>query len=193
MQFSCAILAGGAGRRFGGSVKSKLVIGGRTIISRILETVEPVFDEKIIVTNTPGEFTGSGHLKVVGDQFVRHGPLAGIHAALKNSESDFVFVIAGDMPFLDRDLIRLQIAEFDKLPCEALIPEIGGLIEPLHAIYSKSVADRIEAFFAAGKSLAIRDLLPELDVRYLEMELSENTKRAFTNINIPGDLEKLDS
>ena len=39
-----------------GKIKSKIVIGGKTIISRITDTIGDLFSEIIIVTNTPEEF-----------------------------------------------------------------------------------------------------------------------------------------
>ena len=53
---SGVILAGGANKRFNGIIKAKIIIDGNTIISRIIEIFSEIFDEIIIVTNTPEEF-----------------------------------------------------------------------------------------------------------------------------------------
>ena len=55
-RISGVILAGGDNKRFGGILKSNTIIGGETIISRITGTVRDLFNEIIIVTNTPAEF-----------------------------------------------------------------------------------------------------------------------------------------
>ena len=39
------------------------------------------------------------------DEILGAGPLGGIHAAMKASSNDSIFVFAGDMPFLDKDII----------------------------------------------------------------------------------------
>jgi molybdopterin-guanine dinucleotide biosynthesis protein A len=48
---SGVILAGGSNKRFTGMTKANIVIGGKTIISRIMEIIRDIFDEIIIVTN----------------------------------------------------------------------------------------------------------------------------------------------
>jgi len=93
------ILAGGANTRFEGITKSNVVIGGRTIIARMIDTLKEIFDDIIIVTNKRGEFSDYNNFKITGDQFLKKGPLGGIHAALKASAGEAVFIFAGDMPF----------------------------------------------------------------------------------------------
>ena len=69
MNISGVILAGGINSRFDGIIKAKISIGGKTIISRIIDTIEGVFDEIIIVTNIPEEFTGFDNLKITARSF----------------------------------------------------------------------------------------------------------------------------
>ena len=74
-RISGAILAGGSNKRFGGITKANVVIGGISIISRILSTISDLFDEVIIVTNKPEEFGEFIQYKIVNDQFLKAGPL----------------------------------------------------------------------------------------------------------------------
>ena len=53
---SGVILAGGSSRRFHGITKTKIEINGKSIIARIFDTVRDLFNEIIIVTNSPDEF-----------------------------------------------------------------------------------------------------------------------------------------
>src|SRR5665647_29134 len=94
---SGVILAGGAGKRFNGIIKPRILIDGKTIISRIIATISEIFDEIIIVTNSPEGFSEFSNCKVISDQLLNKGPLAGIHSALKVSEKEALFVFAGDM------------------------------------------------------------------------------------------------
>jgi molybdopterin-guanine dinucleotide biosynthesis protein A len=190
-EISGAILAGGSGSRFGGKIKSKLIIHGETIISRILHTIDGVFEEKIIVTNSPEEFREFTSCKIAGDRVYNAGPLAGIHASLSETASDAIFIFAGDMPFLDEKIISLMISEFSLRNCDALVPAVGLDIEPLHSIYRKSVLSSLEGFLLEGKSNAIRDFLACINAYYLNLPYSEDIKRAFTNINSPADLDHL--
>ena len=190
-RISGVILAGGSNKRFGGITKANVVIDGETIISRIISTISDLFVEIIIVTNKPEEFQEFIQYKIVKDQYLKAGPLGGIHAALKASSEDAIFVFAGDMPFLDKEIISDQINEFSKRQHDVLIPEVNQFIEPLHAIYRKSVLNHLERFLLEGKSRAVRDFLSEVNVGYLQMTKNEKTEIAFVNINSPSDLPKI--
>lgn len=122
---SGVILAGGTNTRFGGRIKAKTDIGGKTIISRIIDSISVIFDEIIIVTNTPSEYIEYQNVKLTADTFLKIGPLGGIHAAIKASSKKSVFVFAGDMPLLDNNLITEQIAAYDDQKCDILIPRLN--------------------------------------------------------------------
>lgn len=188
---SGVILAGGASRRFGGITKSNIVVDGEKIISRIINTINDLFSEIIIITNTPSEFQDLSRYRVANDHFQNAGPLAGIHSGLKSSENDAIFVFAGDMPFLSKEIIEEQTRQFRLNESEVLIPRIGELIEPLHSIYRVSVLPRMERFLAEGKNRAVRDFLSGLHVDYFILQDSEENRRAFTNINSQWDIDRI--
>jgi molybdopterin-guanine dinucleotide biosynthesis protein A len=192
-RISGVILAGGSNKRFGGITKANVVIDGETIISRIMSTISDLFDEIIIVTNKPEEFQEFIQYKIVKDQYLKAGPLGGIHAALKASSEDAIFIFAGDMPFLDKEIISDQINEFNKRGHDVFIPKVDQFVEPLHAIYRKSALNHLEKFLLEGKSRAVRDFLSEVNVGYFQLPKTEKTKLAFANINSPSDLNKISS
>jgi molybdopterin-guanine dinucleotide biosynthesis protein A len=185
---SGVILAGGANIRFNGIIKANIVINGKTIISRIIETIKDIFDEIIIVTNTPEEFIEYPDIKLTGDQILKAGPLGGIHAALKASSKEALFVFAGDMPLLKKEFIVRQIDFFNSNKCDILVPRIDQYIEPLHAIYNISLCKTLENYLKSENDFAVRKFLKELNISYLQFEESEETKNAFSNINSPSDI-----
>jgi molybdopterin-guanine dinucleotide biosynthesis protein A len=187
------ILAGGASKRFNGIIKSKIMIEGKTIISRIIETLTNIFNEIIVVTNTPDEFKEYSKYKIIGDHFLNKGPLAGIHSALKESEKEAIFVVAGDMPLLDKEIIVRQIDFYNTNKCDVLIPQIDNYIEPLHGIYKRTLVRNIEDFLNGDNNYAVREFLKNADARYLQIEGSEKSRRAFTNINSPDDIPVITS
>lgn len=185
---SGVILAGGAGRRFDGVIKPKIIVDGETIISRTLSVLSSVFDEIIIVTNNPEEFIEFRNFKIVRDEILHVGPLGGIHAALKAASNDAIFVFAGDMPFLDKELINRLISVFRDAGCDVLIPRIGEFIEPLHSIFRRSVTETLEDYLRHTEDFAVRDFIKHLKVRYLEFPGSQEYKKAFANINSASDI-----
>jgi molybdopterin-guanine dinucleotide biosynthesis protein A len=68
------------------------------------------------------------------------------------------------------------------------MPCIGRNIEPLHAIYNSSVLKTLEDYLNSGYDLAVRDFLKKVNVKCMSLEESEETKNAFTNINLPSDI-----
>jgi molybdopterin-guanine dinucleotide biosynthesis protein A len=185
---SAAVLAGGRGKRLNGINKSKIVIDGKTIISRIIETLDNTFEEIIIVSNTPSEFKEFSDCNIIPDQFRNRGPISGIHSALKNTDCEALFIVAGDMPFLSKELIDKQIEYFNIIVCDILVPKIDKFIEPLHGIYRKSIVLKLEEFLEAGNNYAIHEFFKIVNVQYLDFGGSEESKRAFTNINSPSDI-----
>jgi molybdopterin-guanine dinucleotide biosynthesis protein A len=186
-KISAAILAGGSGSRFRNVVKPKIVIDGVMIISRILSVLNEIFSEIIIVTNTPAEFE-EYRCVTLPDEIRGSGPLGGIHAALKYSSNEAVFVIAGDMPFPDKNIILKMAREFENDACQVLVPRIDGYIEPLHSVYHTSLAVAIQEHLAGKGRIAVIDFLKTIDVRYFDLEKSEENLKAFTNINSPEDI-----
>jgi molybdopterin-guanine dinucleotide biosynthesis protein A len=185
---SGVVLAGGANKRFGGIIKSNILFTGKPIISLITETLGFIFNELIIVTNTPSEFMDNSSCKIVGDIFTGTGPLGGIHAALKASSGEAIFVFAGDMPYLNSELIINQIDSFLENESDALVPRMNQNIEPLHSIYNRKVIWKLEEYLNSKQNVAVHEFLKRIDARYLNIEDSEETKKAFTNINSPSDI-----
>jgi molybdenum cofactor guanylyltransferase len=191
---SGVILAGGENKRFNGITKSNITIGGRTILDRIVETIYGLFGEIIIVTNTPDKFSNYPSCRFTGDHYANLGPLAGIHAGMKASSLSSVFVFAGDMPFTDKEIIERQIDEYFRIKPLILVPEVNGLIEPLHSIYSNQLLPKLEEYLISDKRPAVRDFYNTTDVAYLKLQVSEKTRKAFMNINTPEeatDAEKM--
>jgi molybdopterin-guanine dinucleotide biosynthesis protein A len=188
---SGVILAGGANKRFNGITKAKIVIDGKTIISRIIETIGDIFDDIIIVTNTPDEFKEFNSCKIIRDHFMNKGPLGGIHSAMKISAREALFVVAGDMPLLDRSIIIKQLDYYNNNKCDILIPLIGNFIEPLHGIYKNTMIGLLEDYLTADNNYALREFFKKADVHYLQIEESEKNKKAFTNINSPDDIPRI--
>ena len=188
---SGVILVGGDNKRFGGITKANVVFGGASVISRIISVLEDLFPELIIAANKPEEFQKYNYHKIVADEYLKAGPLGGIHAALKSSSEDAIFVIAGDMPFPDIKIISEQITEFSKGKHDVIIPMVDQYIEPLHAIYSKSILPDLEKFLSGKQNRAVRDFLKKVNVGYLKISDTDRSRKAFTNINTASDFANI--
>lgn len=105
------VLAGGLARRMGGGDKPTRMVGGRTILERVIARMTPQCDGLILSANgDPARFAAL-KLPVVADDVEGFaGPLAGILAALDwmaahQPDMEWLVTVAGDCPFLPRDLV----------------------------------------------------------------------------------------
>ncbi len=105
------ILAGGKNSRIGLN-KAFLEIGGKKIIDRSVEIYKKVFDEILIITNTPEDYqyltesvilseAKNLKLKIYTDLIPHRGSLGGIYTGLHYSKSDYAFFSA----YLQKSLI----------------------------------------------------------------------------------------
>jgi molybdenum cofactor guanylyltransferase len=185
---SALILAGGKATRLGGVDKRELVIGGQTIFARQCEVLAPLVAE--IIVSSPHEVPG---YRSVRDAVAGAGPLAGIAAGLAAASTPWLFVIAGDMPFLPTALIEIMLdATRDDL--DAVGVRVAGLPEPLVSVVHVRVRTAVERRVAHGRYKASGLLTDEgLRVHWIdeaELRAIDPELRALFNINEPADLTR---
>ncbi|MCQ9205317.1 MAG: molybdenum cofactor guanylyltransferase [Omnitrophica bacterium] len=189
MNIAGAILCGGKNKRMGGRNKAFIKLKGIFLIQRILNVFREIFDEIILVTNSPNEYTAyNNSCRIVTDVIKNIGPLGGIHSGLYHSSKRGVFFIACDMPFLHNDIIKEQINQFNSLNCEAFIPRIDNFLEPLHAIYAKALADKINSYARLNTDYSVKKFLEGVNHTFFELKNNDFFNNIFRNLNTPQDL-----
>ncbi len=190
-QTSGIVLTGGKSARMGCN-KASLTIKNKSLLEHVISSIDSLCNEIIIVSSPLNNLQKPvlhSKVRIVNDIYPNKGPLAGIHAGLSASNSDLSLVVACDMPFLQRDLLRYMISistEYD-----AVIPRIGNFAEPLHAIYNKNCLAVIEELLNRGVR-KISELFCLVKVRYLgEHEIHQYDPKgvSFFNINTKKELE----
>jgi len=184
---SCAITAGGKASRMQGKTKAFTLINNKRIIDTNLKLLRKNFNEIIIISNKANEFSGYSELKTYSDYYKNIGPLAGLHSSIKNTNSDFIFILSSDLPFISERII-IELLENSRKDNEAIIPRIGNNIEPLFGVYNRNILNKLENHIKNGKSRSMKSFLETLNVKYIELEDNEENRRAFTNINSEKDI-----
>ncbi len=188
---AAAILAGGRNSRMSGHNKAFIHINGIAIIDRTERLLKEIFEEVIIVTNSLQHFKPYEKEAVIATDIIKDiGPLGGMHSALSTTSRESVFFVACDMPFLHNEIIRNQIDCFNRVNCDCLIPRIGNFIEPLHAIYRKSLKDKIQNFVRASTGYSVKSFLETTDAYFWDLENSALNRKIFRNLNTQQDLEE---
>ena len=186
------ILAGGKNARIGGKCKAFIQLNDKSFLNIITSALEQIFNEIIIVTNNPSDFSAFiNKYSIITDKIKDVGPLGGINSALYHCSAEAIFVVSCDMPYLNKELIEKQIEFYNKSDCDALIPRIGSFIEPLHSIYKKTTFDILQSFINETQDYSIRNFLKLINVQYMEIEDNNLNRQAFTNINTHEDFERL--
>ncbi len=191
VEAACLILAGGQGKRLTPD-KPLLEIDGRPIIERVTKVVCSVFEEVLLVTNTPEKYRFLGLPHVV-DERPGYGPLMGICSGLGRIEHEVAFVCAADMPFLNEEIIRAEFRELGSF--DIVVPYPKGMPEFLHALYHKRCLPAIRENLGADL-FKIEMLAQRCKTRRLEEEWFVRNgwmgliDRVFTNINTIRDYRR---
>ena len=192
------ILAGGKNSRIGLN-KAFLEIGGKRIIDRTIEIYKKIFDEILIITNTPEDYqyltesvilgeAKNLKLKIYTDLIPHRGSLGGIYTGLHYSKSDYAFFAACDMPFLNERVIRhiIKVAR----DYDIIVPYFKHRLHPLHAVYSKKCLPLIKVMVGKNR-LKIKDLFLKCKVKRIT-DIPETKLPPFSNINTMRDFRRAD-
>ena len=186
---SGAVLAGGASRRFGRD-KAHAMVGGKPLVSYVVETLQILFEDVLIVTDQPLRYENFD-VTVVSDVVRGAGCLGGLLTALVHAKAQRCFVVACDMPFLNGALVRKMLGRCEGY--DVVVPDVGGELQPLHAFYSRRCIGPIEEGLAEGKA-RILDLYPKVATLCLQAGVWEEVdpeNRSFVNIGTPEDLARV--
>src|SRR5579859_7302314 len=127
------VLAGGDGRRMGGS-KAIVNLGGRPLISYPVDAVWRGVGNVAVVAKFASELPPLPGLTVWIEPDEPRHPLVGVVHALELSAGRPVVVCAADLPFVTPDLVR-DLAQADPGGAPAVVAGAKGGLQPLLACY----------------------------------------------------------
>jgi molybdopterin-guanine dinucleotide biosynthesis protein A len=186
------VIAGGKSSRMGAD-KVFLEFGGQTLLDRALTVMGAVCDSVTIVGD-PAKFANrdaANYGSVVADIFSGCGPLAGIHSALVHSSAELNLMLAVDMPFVSRELLRFLFAAAEDEDNRAIItvPRTSHGLQPLCAVYRRDFSAAAEQALRAGK-YKVDAAFAGVSTRVIEeseLAAAGFSERSFFNVNTPQD------
>lgn len=185
------VLAGGRGTRLGRQKALERIVGEKSLIENTVETITP-FCQEIIVVTSKEQFGCISSIKlkakIVVDIFPGKAALGGLYTGLVNSSALCALTVACDMPFLNQSLLRYMIELAHGF--DAVVPNIGGKIELLHAIYSTNCLEPIKRLLDSNvlQVLKLLDLVKTRYVTQVEVDRYDPKHLSFFNINTANDL-----
>jgi molybdopterin-guanine dinucleotide biosynthesis protein A len=199
---SIALLCGGKSKRFEGN-KITYRIGEKRMFETVFDKFKDYSDEVFLQMSPPLEAQGKDEdtspevdwsgFPINYDVLPGKGPLGGIHSALTFAKYDRTFVIAADLPFIDKRILEELVKHTGY---DIVVPKWENeYLEPLCALYSKDLAGLIEQRIGDGKLGVTRlcKLSDKINIKYLDIEkmIKQRTldKDCFKNINYLEDIK----
>jgi len=191
-RYSAIILAGGKSTRMG-RPKADLQFAGGSMLDYVVAELTRAFDDLVVAVAEPRLYEWENDTaRSTVDRVPHRGPVAGLEQALRSIEFDRAFVCSCDLPFVNGDLARKLC---DLLgTCDAVIPQVDGKLQPLHAAYRKSCARVLRAMRDQNQNrlqdivtFANVRIVPEEEIRALD---PDPRLLSFFNVNTPEDFQR---
>ena len=189
------ILAGGLATRMGGGDKGTLLIGGRSMLDRVIDRLGPQTGGLLLNANgDPARFAEYG-LPVCPDTLPGHpGPLAGVLAGMEWAAQhgySHIVTAAADTPFFPQDLAaRLsRAAEKASAPIALAATQEDGRLwrHPTFGLWPVSLRADLRAALEGG----LRKVVLWTDKHGAATAAFDDD--AFFNVNTPEDLAEAET
>ncbi|MFB6195892.1 MAG: molybdenum cofactor guanylyltransferase [Haloplanus sp.] len=193
---TAVVLAGGRSTRFGDADKAVADLAGTPMIRRVVDRTAPAVDAVVIncraeqVSPIRDALRGASlPVTFAEDDYPDEGPMAGMATSLRAVESEYAFVVACDMPFVDADFVDYL---FERAAGhDAAVPRPDQWFETTHAVYrADAMAAACEAALEAGEK---RVVAPLFDLDFVVVDADEVREhghpRTFENCNTRTDFE----
>ena len=179
------ILAGGRSSRMGRDKVLLPFTDGKTMLGRAIDFWRELCPQVLVAAG------GEDHLpqdlpertetvKLVYDEFPGCGPLAGLHAGLRECAGELLFVSAVDLPYLSPEAARRLLAAIGD--GDAAVYRFQGRREPLFGLYRRTCLPLTRTMLEAGE-YKMGLLLDRVKTVYLDTE----DERLFFNMNTPQE------
>jgi len=135
----------------GGRDKGLVELCGKPLVRWVTDSISKQVDKIIISANRNlEEYRALGFPVVVDELEDFQGPLAGIHAALKNTGNEFVLVVPTDSPVLPPDLsYKLGMALLES-KAEIAVVEADGKLQPVLMLFRAALKPEFERWMQQG-------------------------------------------
>ncbi len=172
-----------------GRPKAWLPFDGRPLLAHLVDRMLRCFPEAVVVTAPDAELPPT-RARVVYDERPGEGPVAGMEVGLRAVSQPFTFVCSCDVPFLQPAVAAFLLERVRE--ADVAVPEVGGRLQPLQAVYRTSVQPLLAEQLAEGRRRPVdlfervrTVIVPESELRRVDPQ-----GRSFLNMNTPEEYEE---
>ena len=186
--WAAVVLAGGAGRRLGGTDKPALVVGGQTLLERSVAAAAGAGAAQVVVVGPRRDLAMP--VTWTREDPPGGGPLAGLVAGLaalepaRRHEWYALLVLAADLPRVSSALVERLLAGLGPDADAVAVVDAGGWVQPLVAVYRAGPLRAALDAVGDPRNRPVRALLERLRVATLPDE------DGAADIDTPGDLAR---
>ncbi len=183
----CAIFAGGKSERLPN--KPFLLLNGKPLVSYALDACYECFEELLVVGKKEQKemleriiknTDNKKQIKLITENSDDFSPWNGIKTAIENTNTDWIFLLACDMPFICAELFDLLVSKINP-DIDCVIPQTDRL-QPLCALYRRRVLEK--APFEGSVTRFAESLKKEV------VQIPEEKAFWFFNINTKENFER---
>lgn len=183
------ILAGGQATRMGGGDKGLLTLGGGTILSHVIDRLEPQVAELALNANGDAARFADLGLTVISDSISGFaGPLSGVLAGLDwaaEKGASHIVTAAADTPFFPCDLVAQLLFAAETAGADLALARTSDGRHPTFGLWPTALRDDLRSALQGG----LRKVVLWTD-QHGGATAHFPDDAAFFNVNTPEDLAK---
>jgi molybdopterin-guanine dinucleotide biosynthesis protein A len=184
---SAVLLAGGESRRMGQD-KATILFRGRPLWQIQLDSLRKLRPIAILVSARSDPTWRPNDARFIADTPPSRGPLSGLTAALEQTQTNHLLVLAIDMPFMTTEYLCSLCDQIE--PGRGVLPTIGDWAEPLAAIYPREAQVDLAAALR-GQDFSLQTITRRLVSAgtLRAISVTQTQEKLFRNINQGADLK----
>jgi molybdenum cofactor guanylyltransferase len=186
LKITGVILAGGQGRRMGEKDKGLIELGGLPLISHITNSLQSQCNKLLINANrNKARYSQYGYDVISDEESGFQGPLAGMAAAMKYTDDDWIITVPCDGPYVATDYVARMRNALQRDGADIAVARDEQRLQPVYALIRVSLLPDLEVFLKAGERKIERWFRQHklVEVDFIDSALM------FENFNTPEQLQ----
>lgn len=182
------ILMGGQNKRMNGQHKAFLKLHEKSFLDQIITSLKscgPIYlsvNDKSLYNHLP--------YPLIEDCYKEIGPIGGIYSTLLKVPSDYVFITACDMPFMEAEFVNYLYSQLESDTSCIVVSDSSRRFYPLGGIYSKTMLPLIKEQIE-NENYRLGALLKRAGAKIIPLNETPFSEKLLCNINTPEEYEAL--
>ncbi|MDP3265834.1 MAG: molybdenum cofactor guanylyltransferase MobA [Sulfuricurvum sp.] len=179
----CILFAGGKSSRMGQD-KSLLPFGGYSSLTQFQYVrLSKLFTHVSISTKEADKFDFTANF-ILDPKDADFAPTAGFVAAFEAIQTERIFVLSVDTPFVEKEIIK-RLIDADTPHYDAVISKTSSGTHPMAGIYHRSLLSELKRMLSE-EDHRLGKLLSSAKTHYVEF----SDEDPFLNLNLPNEYEE---